>query len=296
MVRRGTLAALALIGSCVVGGCGSSAAPSPGPNVPGPTTSSAATESPGALIGMWRVVGAAGEPADTVLRLSFGQGLDLIVFRDCGEFSGGWQAGKSGAFVGSADGFSMACLKSVPHGDPTPGWLASARAYRVRGSERDLLAANGTVVARLLPGGKPRPAPDLIKTLLQPPTLDPATAQKLQVVPRPLPAGTTPATPTTLPGKWLPESTLTPASGKMAYAEFTSDGSWKSYDGCNGGGGRWALGPAGEFVSTTGATAGVGCAGPVVDIPVDKARRAAVVANVLTLYDAAGKLVARLTR
>jgi hypothetical protein len=244
---------------------------------------------------MWRVT-AAGEPADTVLRLSSPDPLGLILFRDCGEFSGGWAAGTAGAFIGSVEGWDMACMNYVKGDSATPAWLANARKFRVQGDERDLMAANGTVVARLLPGGKPRPVQNLIRSLQQPPTLDPAAAEKLRAAPRPLPAGVPPATSVTILGKWKPDHSRPGQNGKEPFAEFDADGSWKSYDGCNGGGGRWALGPAGEFVSIAGATAGVGCAGPVTDIPLEQVRRAAVAGDVLTLYAANGKLVARLTR
>jgi hypothetical protein len=245
---------------------------------------------------MWRVVGAAGEPAATVLRISSGDAFDLILFRACGELSGSWAGNPGGTFVGSVDGFSTACLKTVPDGDPTPAWLASARAFRINGSDRELLAANGTVVATLLPGGKPRPVPDLISTLQQPPKLDPASIQKLRVVPDPLPLGAPPATPATILGKWLPISFQRPASGKPPYVQFASDGTWKSYDGCNGGGGRWAMGSGGDFIAIAGAIAGVGCAGPVTDIPVDKTRRAAISGGTLTLYTVDGQVLARLKR
>jgi hypothetical protein len=243
---------------------------------------------------MWRVADAAGEAADTVLRLSGPGPLQLILFRNCGEFNGDWSAGTSGVFVGMVDGWSGDCI--VSGDDATPGWLARAHNYRVRGAERDLLAADGTVVARLLPGGKPPPAPNLIETLQRPPTLDPATAQKLRTVPRSLPAGVTPASDRTIPGTWTPSPPNPSQTGKQPFLEFETDGSWTSYDGCNGGGGRWALGTAGDFVSIAGATAGVGCNNPVTDIPLQHTRRAAVSGDVLTLYDTDGRALLRLDR
>jgi hypothetical protein len=242
------------------------------------------------------VTDATGEPADSVLRLSAGEGFGLLLFRDCGELDGAWQASASGAFVGSINGFDQACLKMVPDGDPTPGWLARAQGYRLRGTERDLLAADGTLVARLLPGGKPRPAPQLIGSLQQPPTLDPATTQKLREVPAPLPAGTTPATATTIVGKWTPDPKPASTNGKEPFLQFDADGEWTDSDGCNGGGGRWALGSDGEFLSVAGAIAGVGCNGPVTEIPVDHTKRMAISGGVLTLYAADGHVLMRLTR
>jgi hypothetical protein len=285
--------AVTLIGICLVGGCGSSTGPKAA--VSPMSTSAGPGGTPDELVGMWRVV-AAGEPADTVLRVSADDSYDLVVFRDCGEFFGGWRGSTSGTFVAETDGFSNACMKTVRGNQGTPDWLARARAFRVRGVERDLIAADGTVAARLLPGGHPRPVTDLISTMQSPPTLDAATIQKLRAAPRPLPPDATPATAKTIVGTWKPDPSHSSATGKAPFAEFSLDGSWRTYDGCNGGGGRWALGSDGDFLATTGATAGVGCAGPVTDVPVDKARRAAVSGDVLSLYAADGRLVARLTR
>jgi hypothetical protein len=295
MNRRGTVAALGLILACLVAGCGSTKSVTG--NVPAPTTSAAPAERPDALVGMWRVTGAAGEPADTVLRLASDDGMDLIVFRDCGEFTGGWQAGTSGAFVGLVSGFDMACMKKTATGDdPTPAWLRGARSFRISGSERELVAANGKVLAKLLPGGKPRPAPNLIERLQQPPTLDPATIQKLRGVPRPLPSGATPATATTILGTWSPSPSTSPTTDATPTVEFMADGSWKMPKDCNGAGGRWALGSGGELISTAWSTTLVGCPGPATPDWVGQARRAAVSGDVLTLYAIDGKVVARLTR
>src|SRR5690348_3848681 len=121
--RRGIVAALTLVGACVMSGCSSYSTPSPGPNVPGPTTKATPTkpvapsEPPDALVGMWRVTSAAGEPADTVLRLSGPDPFDLILFRDCGEFTGEWSGGTGGAFIAEVDGFASACLNTFTGDD-----------------------------------------------------------------------------------------------------------------------------------------------------------------------------------
>lgn len=303
MHRRGTVAALTLIGACVMGGCGSSATPSPGPDVPAPTTSltnPGPGGTPDALVGMWRVTGAAGEPAGSVLRLAAGDGFGLMLFRKCGFLDGDWAASTGGAFIATTNGGSMSCVSGADgarqgEGD-TPPWLTRVRAYRVDGPQRELLAADGTQVARLLPGGQVRNVEDLIQSLQQPPTLDPATVSKLRAVPQPLPAGATPATATTILGKWVPYPTRTYANGKTPYLEFDKDGTWTGSDGCNGSGGAWALVSGGELVSTSGPSTLIGCDGAPTGAWLAQARRAAISARILTLYAADGMLVARLTR
>ena len=245
---------------------------------------------------MWRVAGAAGEPADSVLRLSAGDGFGLILFRDCGAFFGGWAGSTGGAFLGAIDGFSGSCSKLVQGDNATPGWLARTRGFRIRGNERDLVAADGTALARLVPGGEPHPDPNLIRTLQQPPSLDPAAVEKLRTVPQPLPAGAVPATTATLIGTWLPDPSRPAASGRAPYAKFLGDGSWTTYDGCNGGGGRWTVGSAGELLLTMGPTAGTGCNGPVTEIPLNLTKRVAVSGDALMLYAGDGHLLMRLKR
>ena len=112
---------------------------------------------------MWKVADAAGEPAGSVLRIA-GSGVEpLLLFRRCGELLGSWVASPSGGFLGLLSGFSLACSKPVGHGDPTPPWVANARSYAVRGSERELLAADGRVLARLLPGGVAHAGKDILR-------------------------------------------------------------------------------------------------------------------------------------
>jgi hypothetical protein len=300
MKRSGTVTTLLLIGACALIACGSSAKPSPGPNVPAPTTSSSPGPggTPDALIGMWRVTSAAGEPADTVMRLSSGDGADLILFRSCGDFLGDWTATVSGAFVGYVTGFSQACLEPGSNGkNITPVWMAESRAFRVRGTERELLATNGTVLARLVPVKQPlHPTPDLLKDLRQPPTHDPITMHKLRTVPQPLPATVTPATPTTILGRWVPFPKRHYQNGQTPYLAFDKDGSWSGSDGCNGSGGPWVLASGGELVTTSGPSTLIGCDGAPTGAWLLQARRAAVAGERLILYDAAGRLVARLTR
>jgi hypothetical protein len=246
---------------------------------------------------MWHVTAAAGEPADTVLRLSVGDGGGLILFRHCGDFSGDWQTSVGGAFLGSLDGFSQACLNTVNEHEITPPWLANSRAFRVRGAERDLVAADGTVTARLLPAKQASNAsPDLIQYLRQPPTLSPSAIQKLRQVPPALPAGAISAQTATLLGTWVPYPIRQYRNDKKPSVTFRRDGNWSSSDGCNGTYGAWTLDRDGVLVTTAGPSTAIGCDGAPTGSWVIDAPRLAVSGNVLTLYDISGRMVARLTR
>jgi hypothetical protein len=245
------------------------------------------------LIGLWRVADAQGEPAGTVLRLAGDDGFGVIVFRSCGQLFGNWIAGNGGAFVAMTDGSSGDC---APAAALTPTWLARARTFRVRGAERDLLTSNASVVARLLPGGRPAPSSGLDPSFRQPPTPSPATVRTLRTSPRPLPAGTTPATPSTLLGTWVPYPVRRYGNAAKPSLTFSADGSWVGSDGCNGFGGRWALAGGGEILSVSGPSTLIGCDGAPTGSWLTTARRAAISGDRLSLYAADGRAVAQLTR
>jgi hypothetical protein len=48
-------------------------------------------------------------------------------------------------------------------------------------------------------------------------------------------------------------------SRDKAFVAFDPDGTYKGSDGCNGVGGRYAIGPDGVILATSGATTQVGC-------------------------------------
>jgi heat shock protein HslJ len=77
---------------------------------------------------------------------------------------------------------------------------------------------------------------------------------------------------------------------------FQENGVWTSSDGCNGTYGTWTIDTGGVLVTTAGASTLIGCDGAPTGSWVTNARRIAVSGNVLTLYDSAGRMVARLTR
>jgi hypothetical protein len=254
-----------------------------------------AVVNPDALIGLWGVTAAAGEPSGTVLRLSSGEVFGAILFRSCGEVSGSWAASVGGTFIAMTDGWSEAC-STTSGKDPTPSWLTQARTYRVRGGQRDLLAPDGTVLATLLPGGRPHVSADILPALRATPTLDTATVLQLRKVPKPLPAATTAATNATIAGRWVPYPARHAVTAKAPILTFTLDGDWRSQVGCGLDGGRFTVGAGGWLLTLAGPSAAVACAGTPVSNWISTAKRAAVAGKTLTFYASDGTLVARLTR
>jgi hypothetical protein len=250
---------------------------------------------PSELIGVWKVTGAAGEPAGSVLRIG-GSGVEpLILFRGCGELLGDWFATPSGGFLGLLSGFSMACLASIGHGNPTPSWIAEARSYAIRGTERELLASDGRVLARLLPGGVAHAGKDLLPALAAPPTLSADDRRRLDSGAKPLPTSSAPATAASLAGRWRPYPVKHYDAPVQPFLSFTT-GQWAGSDGCNKLGGPMRIGPAGELISISAPVAGVGCDGVSIGQFIPAYGRAAVDGNMLTLYAGNGRVLGRLTR
>lgn len=199
----------------------------------------------------------------------------LEVGLPCGQVSGGWGAASAQqlflAYVFSGD---QGCLDELREGGPD--WLRAAAGYRERDGGRDLLDADGTVVARLLPKGTARAA----------------TAEQRESwgAPADLPPGVVPVTRAELLGTWKP---LTDPSGK-AFVRFDPDGGFGGSDGCNGAGGRWALGAQGRFVGLGGISTLVGCAGSNVPHDVPRGMRAGLDNGQLVLVDVEGREVVRL--
>jgi hypothetical protein len=231
-----------------------------------------------------------------VLRISGSQSEPLILFRQCGEFFGGWVASPSGGFLAMVSGFSMACLKSAAHGNPTPRWLAAARSYAIRGSERELLAPDGRVLARLLPGGVAHAGNDMLASLADPPTLSAADRSKIDTPPMALPASAKPAPASALTGRWQPYPAKHYQSSKQPYLSFAADGSWTGTDGCNIVGGTLRVGARGELLNVSGPSTLIGCRGAPVGSFVPKSGRVAVSDGVLALYGENGKLLGKLIR
>lgn len=285
-------AALAACGT--VAGTGTPSGSASGTNSSSSSASpSARTQDATALVGSWLVTDAQGAEPGTVLRIEG----DLSLWQSCGYLLGSWRASTQGLFAGHLDGGDGACFGKDQR-DPTPAWLAAATRFGSSGPGLVLLSSDGTVVARLSPGGSPTPGPHIAPSLADPPVLSPELAAALRA-PAPLPASLTPATRAQLLGDWV---TVEPKpTGPMQHAAdpgvtFATDGSYRATDGCNGTVGRWAADDTGAFLATGGPSTLIGCLN--VDVPqfVANAAWAALDDGVLVLVDRAGHETGRLRR
>jgi META domain len=240
---------------------------------------------PWQLIGSW-LVDADGEDDGAVLRI----GDDVSLWRGCGMLNGSWRADRHGLFVADLWAGSGACVGEPPL---APAWLRSAVGFEVRSDGPRLLDADGAVVARLRPGGRPTPGPDMLGSLADPPTVTDADKEKFPE-PAPLPAGLDPAGPDALVGRWVPpdDGVVRPEQPAL---ELRADGSWQSSDGCNESAGRWVVGPGGALVATAGMSTAMGCTNVSVGGWLSGAARAALDVDALVLLDADGVELGRLS-
>jgi hypothetical protein len=287
--------AVALVCSAMLlAACGSTAAPgsssTPTPT-PSPLTSRAATEDRTTLVGSWLVVDASGAGAEpgTVLRI----GEDISLWQRCGYRMGAWRVGGVSLFAASLIGGDGSCFSTAK--DLTPTWLADAADYAVDTAGVTLLSRDGTVVARLRPGGRPTPGPNLLPSLADPPTL---TAElKAWLAPAAaLPASLTPATRAQLVGSWVAAAPRPSTSGMQrnpAGATLRDDGTYTSTDGCNTTDGRWGADTQG-IVVTGGYSTLIGCDN--LDVPgwLGKATTAGFDGATLVLVDKDGHELGRL--
>ncbi len=140
---------------------------------------------PVALLGNWLLTDTGRE--DRIgLRLSLG---GLRVITRCGTFMGEWRSNSDGQFLGEAWG-GIDC--ETEHVDGfSPSWLRAATGFRVQGDERLLVDANGGVVARLVPGWKPKPGQDaaeieeLRKLMADPKNIDNFRQSSVDITPLP---------------------------------------------------------------------------------------------------------------
>lgn len=245
---------------------------------------SAVDTDPTALIGMWSVTAAEGEEKGSVLRIA-PEGMSL--WRDCGTLMGNWRADTAGLFVADMYG-STGCAPETP----MPGWLRAAVAYQIEGDERVLLDDQGKPVARLLPGGKPAPNPNVAPEEAQPPVVTDEARRSLARAAA-LPAGLSAAERGALVGRWVPEGSRG-LGAKRAYVELRADGDWKGSDGCNGLGGRWGAGQDGSLLATSGVSTLIACDNAPIGEWLSAARRAGLDGETLVLVDAEGKELGRL--
>jgi hypothetical protein len=281
-IRRtlGLVAAGLVLAACATatGSAGEPTSSSPG--------SSVAPSDPLGLIGSWTVT-EADEEQGVVLRLA-ADGLRL--FGACGSVNGDWRASTDGLFVGHT--FGGGCSRH-PDMYGTPAWLRQASGFRQDGDAQVLLDENGETVARLVPGARPTPGPNLAPQEAAPPVVDKAARQSFAPA-SPLPANLRPAAERDLLGRWVP------ADGRprpeAPFAEFAGDHGWRGSDGCNGLYGRWASGPAGTLLATAGPQTLIGCDNAPVASWLAKTYRAGFDGDVLVLFDQVGNELGRLRR
>jgi hypothetical protein len=280
-VRRAAAAtAASLLVAPLLAACGGSSAPEATP--PSPALQ------PLALIGSWRLR-APGETADTSLILA-GDGLRL--FRRCGALDGAWVADRSGLFIGQIQGGDQTCFLGSTR-NPKAEWMDTVTGYRVDGADRLLLDASGGVVARLSPGAHPTAGPNRLGSDASPPVVTPAVRESFRQ-PMPLPHDVRPAVAADLLGRWQPLGAGRTSS--RAFVEFGAAGVWSGSDGCNGAGGRYAVGPQGEFLVISGAQTLIGCHNSPVPDWVARARRVGTDGGTLLFYDGRRRLLGRCAR
>lgn len=279
MRLRIAITSVLMVGLAGCAGDGGQQASAPSP--PGVT----AGGDPIAMIGLWTVEGTSEEPG-TVLKISPQRQLSL--WRACGTLHGSWGAGE-GVFVGGLSGGSQGCQPGEP--DAGPDWLRLAVGYGSSGDDRVLLDRDGKVVARLLPGGKPKITEGIDASEAEPPVVTDEDRAALEGEVAPLPAGLTAVDRTSVTGRWVPATGAT-----TPFIEFRDDGSWTGSDGCNGNGGRWATGPGGTLLATTGPSTLIGCDGAPIAAWLSSTVRAGLSAGQLVLVDAAGAEVGRLKK
>jgi hypothetical protein len=283
------VAVLALAGG--LAGCGAGTAGGPAEADPAgrtaPPSTPAAAADPAGLVGLWRVIGAAGEQDGAILRLADGQ---LSIWRDCGVLGGGWRADPAGNFLGSVDSSSGRCRLGS---DPQPGWLSRVARFRTAGAGRLLLDPAGGTVARLLPGTRPAHRPDIADSESAPPVVTAELRRRLAPA-APLPAGLRAATAAELARRWVPADGAGAGSPRPPYAELKPDGTWSGSDGCNGQGGRWAAGADGALLAVAGAQTAIGCNGVDVGSWLAEAARAGLAGDELVLLDRSGRELGRL--
>lgn len=264
--------------------------PSPAPPSAPPAASPTAAPAPSpeprdplALVGRWHVDGP-GIAAGTALVL----GEELHVFLRCGVLDGTWEAdGPQGLFVAMTYGGDSACYPAGQ--DPSPDWLDDARSFAVEGEQRTLRDAAGTVLVRLRPGARPTVGPNRSDQAAAEPQLTPRLRERL-AEPAPLPPGAEPISAAQLQRRWVPVDVANPKVELV----FAADGRYSGSDGCNGEGGRYALGRQGRLVGIGGPSTAIGCDGAPVGSWVDRAGRAALVDGELVLYDADAQVLGRL--
>lgn len=275
MRRRALLASL-LVALLVLAGCGQGGE---SPAEPGPATD------PVELVGLWRV-DAPGEDADTWLRLDAG---NLSLWRGGGMMDGSWTA-DGRTILALASGYSGTSPSEVE--TMSAPWLLGAHRYRAADEGWEVLDDDGDVLATLSVDGAPEPIDTAAGWYAEPPEVTDETRAAL-APPEPLPAGLVAADAEDLLGRWVPAGESLPTDPHVVVDD---DGTWQGSDGCNGVGGRWAVGDDGRLLTVEGPMTLIGCEGAAVGSWMGSAAHAGLDGDELVLVDAHGEELGRLSR
>ena len=152
-------------------------------------------------------------------------------------------------------------------------------------------------MARLRPGGRPTPGPDIAASEADPPVISDAEKAGLPGHVPALPAGAVAADAASLVGRWVPTDDDGQQRPVQPFVELRADGSYRASDGCNGTLGRWVSGRQGALLATSGAMTAVGCHNLYVAGYVAGAHAAGLTDDgVLVLVDDTGAETGRLRR
>lgn len=294
-MRTLPLAGVALVAALALSACGgapgaseSGSAPSAttAAPVPAPSTTAAAAQ---LMNGFWRVRDAAGEPADSWLRLT---PLSATLFRPGGRIDGAL-AVQGDHLLADQSGWSM----SLGDDHEAP-WLAAADRVQRDGAGWVLLDVEGDPVARLVRDGRPAKS---TQYETEPNGLDGNPSRLRAAVPG---DGVIDAPASTLVGAWHLDG------HREAAVAFRADGTWSATTSCesgtgaNGGGGRYRVLPGGLLLTTQYASTAMGCSDPAEPVSADapavlgagEARSFLVAGERLTLFDAKGAAIGSLVR
>jgi META domain len=171
--------------------------------------------------------------------------------------------------------------------------LRAATGYRIETDARVLLDERGDVLARLLPGGRPTPGPDIAPSEAEPPMVTDDLRKQLAAAVA-LPRGLEPAEKARLVGRWVPVDGPAGSAPEAPHVLLSSEGAWSGSDGCNAQGGRWTAGAGGSLLAVAGPQTLVGCEGANVGGWLSGASRAGFAGAALVLLDSSGKELGRL--
>jgi hypothetical protein len=241
------------------------------------------------LVGSWQL-SVDGPGNGGVLRIS---AEEISLWQDCGTLLGSWRADRDGLFVASFYGGDGSCITDRL---PDVPWLDAAAGWRRHGDGIELLDAQQQVVARLRPGGRPTPGPNIAASEAEPPVVSDAEKANVPGHTPALPAGTEPADAASLVGRWVPVDDDHLRRPQQPFVQLRADGSYQASDGCNGTVGRWVSGTDGAVLATSSAMTLIGCHNLYVAGYVVGAHAAGLLDGVLVLVDDHGVETGRLRR